>query len=76
MKVIGAAVRHARYILSRLNAASAAVNAGLEAYRFSEATTVAYAFWWDELCDRFITLSKPHTTPAPHAQPQPEAAAY
>jgi valyl-tRNA synthetase len=49
-----------RWILSRLQATAAAVDAALEAYRFSDAANAIYHFVWDELCDWYIELAKPH----------------
>ena len=48
-----------RWILSRLDAAAAASNAGFEGYDFSAVVNAAYAFWQYELCDVFIELVKP-----------------
>jgi valyl-tRNA synthetase len=47
-----------RWILSRLQARCAEVDAALEAYRFSEAAQAIYRFVWDELCDWYIELAK------------------
>jgi len=49
-----------KWILSRLQATSAAVDAALEAFRFSDAANAIYHFVWDELCDWYIELAKPH----------------
>jgi valyl-tRNA synthetase len=49
-----------RWILSRLQATSAAVDVALETYRFSDAANAIYHFVWDELCDWYIELAKPH----------------
>jgi valyl-tRNA synthetase len=49
-----------RWILSRLQATAAAVDTALEAYRFSDAANAIYHFVWDELCDWYIELAKPH----------------
>ena len=48
-----------RWILSRLDAAAAASNAGFEGYDFAAVVNAAYAFWQYELCDVFIELVKP-----------------
>jgi valyl-tRNA synthetase len=48
-----------RWILSRLQATCAAVDAALEAFRFSDAANAIYHFVWDELCDWYIELAKP-----------------
>jgi valyl-tRNA synthetase len=49
-----------KWILSRLQATCAAVDAALEGYRFSDAANAIYHFVWDELCDWYIELAKPH----------------
>jgi valyl-tRNA synthetase len=49
-----------RWILSRLQATATAVDTALEAYRFSDAANAIYHFVWDELCDWYIELAKPH----------------
>ncbi|HSD88284.1 MAG TPA: valine--tRNA ligase, partial [Kofleriaceae bacterium] len=49
-----------RWILSRLQATSQAVDTALEAFRFSDAANAIYHFVWDELCDWYIELAKPH----------------
>jgi valyl-tRNA synthetase len=48
-----------RWILSRLDVALAAANAGIEAYRLDEGSQALYHFVWDELCDWYLELSKP-----------------
>lgn len=47
-----------RYMLSRLNVATAEVRAYLDEYRFNDAATVIYRFIWNEFCDWGIELSK------------------
>ena len=58
-----------RWILSRLQATAAAVDTALEAYRFSDAANAIYHFVWDELCDWYIELAKPHL----HKDASPES---
>ena len=48
-----------RWILSRLSRASREVNEKFAAYRFDEACGRLYHFFWGELCDWYIELSKP-----------------
>src|SRR6185295_4597914 len=48
-----------RWILSRLSATAAEVNAKLEIFRFDEAANRLYHFFWGELCDWYIELAKP-----------------
>jgi valyl-tRNA synthetase len=47
-----------RWILSRLQATSLAVDTALETFRFSDAANAIYHFVWDELCDWYIELAK------------------
>ncbi|NPA66257.1 MAG: valine--tRNA ligase [Epsilonproteobacteria bacterium] len=47
-----------RYMVSRLNKATAEVRAYLDEYRFNDAATVVYRFIWNEFCDWGIELSK------------------
>jgi valyl-tRNA synthetase len=49
-----------KWILSRLQATCAAVDTALESFRFSDAANAIYHFVWDELCDWYIELAKPH----------------
>jgi len=48
-----------RWILSRFNQVSGAVNEALPAYRFDEAANAIYDFFWGEFCDWYIELIKP-----------------
>ena len=48
-----------RWILSRLGAACGAARAGLDAFRCDEATSALYRFFWNELCDWYLELTKP-----------------
>ena len=48
-----------RWILSRFNRATRDVNDSLQAYRFDEAATRIYDFFWGELCDWYLELIKP-----------------
>lgn len=47
-----------RYMLSRLNVATAEVRSHLDEYRFNDAATAIYRFIWNEFCDWGIELSK------------------
>ncbi|HVR71881.1 MAG TPA: valine--tRNA ligase [Vicinamibacteria bacterium] len=47
-----------RWILSRMQAAAAEVDAALAEYRFDVAASVLYHFVWDELCDWYIEIAK------------------
>ncbi len=48
-----------RWILSRLSATAAAVNAALAEFRFDRACNALYHFFWHELCDWYIEFAKP-----------------
>jgi valyl-tRNA synthetase len=48
-----------RWILSRFNRAARDVNESLQTYRFDEAATRIYDFFWGEFCDWYIELVKP-----------------
>ena len=48
-----------RWILSRLQAVVAEVDAALESFRFADAAKAIFHFVWDELCDWYIELAKP-----------------
>jgi valyl-tRNA synthetase len=48
-----------KWILSRLSKASREINDKLAAYRFDEACSRLYHFFWGDLCDWYIELSKP-----------------
>ena len=47
------------WILSRLAAAIAAVDAHLKAYEIAAAVTAVYEFWYKELCDVYLESIKP-----------------
>ncbi len=48
-----------RWILARFNAVAAEVNSALETYRFDEAASRVYDFFWGEFCDWYVELMKP-----------------
>jgi valyl-tRNA synthetase len=48
----------ARWILSRLSATAGEVNRALAAYRFDEAASAVYQFFWGELCDWYLEIVK------------------
>ena len=48
-----------RWILARLSATAAEVDARFTDYRFDEACNRLYHFFWGELCDWYIELAKP-----------------
>jgi valyl-tRNA synthetase len=47
-----------RWILTRLSQAAAAVNASLAEYRFDEAASHIYQFFWGDLCDWYLEIVK------------------
>jgi len=47
-----------RWILSRLSAVSAEVHRALADYRFDEAASAIYQFFWGEFCDWYLELVK------------------
>jgi valyl-tRNA synthetase len=48
-----------RWILSRLSSVAEEVGARLETFRFDEACSRLYHFFWGDFCDWYIELSKP-----------------
>ena len=48
-----------RWILSRLAAAIEATRAGIDDFRLDDASLALYHFFWGELCDWFLELTKP-----------------
>jgi valyl-tRNA synthetase len=48
-----------RWILSRLNSVTREVNRQLSAFRFDEAASALYQFFWHEFCDWYIEMAKP-----------------
>jgi valyl-tRNA synthetase len=48
-----------RWILSRLNAVTREVNRQLSLFRFDEASSALYQFFWHEFCDWYIEMAKP-----------------
>jgi valyl-tRNA synthetase len=47
-----------RWILSRLAAVTAQVDAGYEDFQFAKTTETLYHFVWDEVCDWYLELAK------------------
>jgi valyl-tRNA synthetase len=64
-----------RWILSRLQVACAEVDAALEGFRFADAANAIWHFVWDELCDWYIELAKPHLHQSPELTQDPARAA-
>jgi valyl-tRNA synthetase len=51
-----------RWILSRFNRVALDVNDALAEFRVHEAASLIYHFFWDDVCDWYIELSKPFVT--------------
>jgi valyl-tRNA synthetase len=47
-----------RWIVSRLNAVTSEVDQALSDYRFDEAASAIYQFFWGEFCDWYLELNK------------------
>ena len=47
-----------RWITSRLASTAGAVNLALEAYRFDEAASLIYQFFWGDFCDWYLEIAK------------------
>ncbi len=54
----GAETLEGKWILTRLGVACAAVEKALAAYRFDEAASAVYQFFWGELCDWYLEVVK------------------
>ncbi len=48
-----------RWILARFDAVCQAANAGIDAFRFDDATIALYRFVWGDLCDWYLEATKP-----------------
>ncbi|MBW3564369.1 MAG: valine--tRNA ligase [Acidobacteria bacterium] len=48
-----------RWIIARLNTTTGLVNDSLDQFRFDEAANHLYHFFWHELCDWYLEMSKP-----------------
>jgi len=55
---IAAQPLESRWIVARLSATAAAVNASLAEYRFDEASSHVYQFFWGDLCDWYLEIVK------------------
>lgn len=62
-----------RWIVSRLNRTARSVAKSLESYQFHEAVYALYHFFWDDLCDWYIELTKADVT-ATEESPERDAA--
>jgi len=48
-----------RYVLSRLSAAATESTRGIEEFRLDDGSGALYHFFWDELCDWYLEMTKP-----------------
>jgi valyl-tRNA synthetase len=64
----------ARWIVAELHATAAKVNESLENYRFDEAASIVYQFFWGSFCDWYLEIVKLRLdfTPLPLSQDQGE----
>ncbi|MEP6718922.1 MAG: valine--tRNA ligase [bacterium] len=58
LNVNSASALHDRWIVSRLNKTARDVRKALAGYEFHEAVQTLYHFFWDDLCDWYIELTK------------------
>ena len=63
---------HERWLLTRLQDATASIDASMARYRISEAAQTAYDVTWRDFCDWFLELAKP----APNEEMEPERLAF
>jgi valyl-tRNA synthetase len=61
-----------QWILSRLNRVALEVRGALAEFRFHEAASTLYHFFWDDFCDWYIEMSKPFVTAK---EPTPQSTA-
>ena len=54
-----------RWIFSRLAAVTRGLNEALESFRFHEAASILYHFFWHEFCDWYLEWLKPEITAMP-----------
>jgi valyl-tRNA synthetase len=64
---------HDRWILSRLNKTARDVGVALADYEFHEAVQTLYHFFWDDLCDWYIELTKADVTSEERSKQRDEA---
>jgi len=65
-----------RWILSRLQVVTDEVSNALEAYKFADAANAIWHFVYDDLCDWFVELAKPHLHQSPDLVQDPVKAAH
>ena len=62
LNLTSASALHDRWIVSRLNKTARDVRKALAGYEFHEAVQTLYHFFWDDLCDWYIELTKSDIT--------------
>jgi valyl-tRNA synthetase len=62
LKVTSESALHDRWIVSRLNRTAREMRKALAGYEFHEAVQTLYHFFWDDLCDWYIELTKSEIT--------------
>jgi valyl-tRNA synthetase len=65
-----------RWLLARLQATTGEVQAALEAYKFADAANAIWHFIYDDLCDWYIEIAKPHLRQSDDLVQDPQKAAY
>jgi valyl-tRNA synthetase len=65
-----------RWLLARLQATSADVQTALEAFKFADAANAIWHFIYDDLCDWYIEIAKPHLRQSDDLVQDPQKAAY
>ena len=75
LNVSSASALHDRWIVSRLNKTARDVRKALAGYEFHEAVQTLYHFFWDDLCDWYIELTKSDITAEEESAHRTEARA-
>nr|AYC79611.1 valine--tRNA ligase [uncultured bacterium] len=65
-----------RWLLARLQATTSDVQAALEAFKFADAANAIWHFIYDDLCDWYIEIAKPHLRQSDDLVQDPQKAAY
>jgi len=65
-----------RWLLARLQATTGDVQAALEAFKFADAANAIWHFIYDDLCDWYIEIAKPHLRQSDDLVQDPQKAAY
>jgi len=65
-----------RWLIARLQATTADVQTALEAFKFADAANAIWHFIYDDLCDWYIEIAKPHLRQSDDLVQDPQRAAY